>query len=240
MKNWEDDDDGEYCAAAADLADAESICHILGIELRTINFSYEYWERVFAQFLDQYESGYTPNPDILCNREIKFKEFLEYAKTLGADRIATGHYAGVKRLKNEVRLLRGHDGNKDQSYFLYALNQTALGNSLFPLFALTKVQVREKAKRLGFAVHDKKDSTGICFIGERRFKDFLSKYVQSNAGQIRDLNEAIVGQHDGLMFYTIGQRQGLGIGGAGEPWYVVRKDMSHNVLYVTQGHGHPA
>ena len=240
MKNWEDDDHSEYCAAAVDLADAESICQILDIELRTINFSYEYWERVFIQFLDQYESGYTPNPDVLCNREIKFKEFLEYAKALGADYIATGHYAGVKRHNNEMQLLRGRDTNKDQSYFLYALNQRALGNSLFPLFALTKVEVREKAKRLSFTVYDKKDSTGICFIGERRFKDFLGKYVRSNTGEIRDLNDAVVGQHDGLMFYTLGQRQGLGIGGAGEPWYVVRKDMSHNVLYVTQGHDHPA
>ena len=240
MKNWEDDDDDEYCAAAVDLSDAEAVCSILGIELRTINFSHEYWERVFTQFLDQYESGYTPNPDVLCNREIKFKEFLEYAQTLGADRIATGHYVGAQRNGNETLLLRGRDVEKDQSYFLYALNQTALEHSLFPLFTWSKTKVREKAGRLGLSVHDKKDSTGICFIGERRFKDFLRNYIDSNKGQIRDLNETIVGEHDGLVFYTLGQRQGLGIGGAGEPWYVVRKDMTHNVLYVTQGHEHPA
>ena len=240
MKNWEDDDDSEYCAAAVDLADAEAVCRILDIELRTINFSYEYWERVFTQFLNQYKSGYTPNPDILCNREIKFKEFLEYAKTLGADSIATGHYAGVKRDRNGILLQRGRDLGKDQSYFLYALNQTALEHSLFPLHALSKVEVREKAKHLGFSVHDKKDSTGICFIGERRFKEFLRNYIQSNRGQIRDLNETRVGVHDGLVFYTIGQRQGLGIGGAGDPWYVVRKDVTRNILYVTQGHDHPA
>ncbi|MDJ0958734.1 MAG: tRNA 2-thiouridine(34) synthase MnmA [Arenicellales bacterium] len=240
MKNWEDDDDDEYCAAAVDLSDAESVCSILGIELRTINFSYEYWERVFTQFLDQYESGYTPNPDILCNREIKFKEFLEYAKTLGADHIATGHYVGVRQNGNKTLLLRGRDAAKDQSYFLYALNQTALKQSLFPLFAWSKAEVREKARRLGLSVYDKKDSTGICFIGERRFKDFLRNYIDSNKGQIRDLDETVVGEHDGLVFYTLGQRQGLGIGGAGEPWYVVRKDMACNVLYVTQGHEHPA
>ena len=240
MKNWEDDDDDEYCAAAVDLSDAEVFCDILGIELRTINFSYEYWERVFTQFLDQYESGYTPNPDILCNREIKFKEFLEYAKTLGADHIATGHYVGVRRNGNETLLLRGRDAGKDQSYFLYALNQTALAQSLFPLAAWSKAQVREKARRLGLPVHEKKDSTGICFIGERRFKDFLRNYIDSNTGEIRDLDEVVVGEHEGLVFYTIGQRQGLGIGGAGDPWYVVRKDMARNVLYVTQGHEHPA
>lgn len=240
MKNWEDDDDDEYCAAAVDLADAESVCRILGIELRTINFSYEYWERVFSQFLHLYESGYTPNPDILCNKEIKFKEFLEYARTLGADRIATGHYAGLRQNGSEFQLLRGCDANKDQTYFLHAVSQSALASSVFPLYAMTKSQVRKKAKLMGFTIHDKKDSTGICFIGERRFRDFLSQYINKTRGHIRSLDGTNMGEHDGLMFYTIGQRQGLGIGGKGEPWYVVSKDMQSNVLCVAQGHDHPA
>lgn len=240
MKNWEDDDDDEYCAAAVDLADAESVCNILDIELRTINFSYEYWERVFLRFLHLYATGYTPNPDILCNREIKFKEFLDYAHTLGAPHIATGHYAGLRQNGSDVQLLRGRDVNKDQSYFLYAVNQPALASSVFPLYAMTKTRVREKAKRLGFDIHDKRDSTGICFIGERRFKDFLSQYINKAPGLIRTLDGTILGEHDGLMFYTIGQRQGLGLGGAGAPWYVVSKDTNQNALYVAQGHEHPA
>ena len=240
MKNWEDDDDEEYCAAAVDLADAQSVCDRLGVELRTINFSYEYWERVFSRFLGLYESGYTPNPDILCNREIKFKEFLEYAQTLGADSIATGHYAGLRHGAEGFELLRGRDVNKDQSYFLYAVNQTALARSTFPLYAMTKSQVRLEARHLGLDIYDKKDSTGICFIGERRFKDFLSRYVNRAPGLIRDLHGTCLGEHDGLMFYTIGQRQGLGIGGAGQAWYVVGKDQKHNELYVAQGHSHPA
>lgn len=240
MKNWEDDDDEKYCAAAADLADAESVCRRLDIELRTINFSYEYWEQVFSLFLHSYESGYTPNPDVLCNREIKFKEFLQYAQTLGADHIATGHYAGLRQTKEGFELLRGRDGGKDQSYFLYAVNQSSFAHSMFPLYAATKSQVRAEARRLGLKVHDKKDSTGICFIGERRFKDFLARYVKKAPGLIQTLDGKRVGEHDGLMFYTIGQRQGLGIGGAGEPWYVANKDDKHNVLYVAQGHEHPA
>lgn len=240
MKNWDDDDDKEYCAAAVDLADAESVCRLLDIELRTINFSYEYWERVFSRFLHMYQSGYTPNPDVLCNKEIKFKEFLEYAKSLGASCIATGHYAGLRQNGGEYELLRGSDTGKDQSYFLYAVDQCALANSMFPLHEMTKSKVREKARTLGFKVHDKKDSTGICFIGQRRFKDFLSRYIKKAPGVIQDLDGTDVGEHDGLMFYTIGQRQGLGIGGAGEAWYVVGKDTGGNVLYVAQGHDHPA
>ena len=240
MKNWEEDDKDEYCAAEADLADARSVCEKLAIELRTINFSHEYWERVFTHFLRQYESGLTPNPDVLCNREIKFKEFLDYAQALGAELMATGHYAGITRDKGVARLLRGRDLNKDQSYFLYALNQNALNKTLFPLHKLSKPEVRDRARHLGLPVYDKKDSTGICFIGERRFKDFLGKYVKRSPGQVRDLEEQVIGVHDGLNFYTIGQRQGLGIGGAGDPWYVIRKDINDNLLYVAQGHDHPA
>jgi len=240
MKNWEEDDDEEYCSAAVDLADARSVSDRLNIELRTINFSHEYWERVFAAFLRQYESGFTPNPDVLCNREIKFKEFLEYARCLGASQIATGHYAGIAKGTETVRLLRGRDCNKDQSYFLYALSQDALQSSLFPLYEWSKTEVRNRARALNLPVHEKKDSTGICFIGERRFKDFLGKYIQPAPGEILDLSERVIGQHDGLNFHTIGQRQGLGIGGAGDPWYVVRKVMETNRLYVAQGHDHPA
>ena len=240
MKNWEEDDDDEYCAAAVDFADAQSVCDRLGIELRTINFSHEYWERVFTRFLHQCKSGLTPNPDVLCNREIKFKEFLEHAQTLGAGHIATGHYAGINRHNGTTQLLRGRDANKDQSYFLYALGQRALNKTLFPLYDVSKPEVRDKAQQLGLAVYDKKDSTGICFIGERRFKDFLSKYIKPNPGQIRDLAERVIGELDGLNFYTIGQRHGLGIGGAGAAWYVARKDIHHNVLYVVQGHDHRA
>lgn len=239
MKNWEEDDDEEYCAATVDLADAQSVCDTLGIELRTINFSHEYWERVFSEFLRQYESGLTPNPDILCNREIKFREFLDHARVLGAARIATGHYAGLRREAGSMQLLRGRDRNKDQSYFLYALNQDALEGSIFPLCELSKAEVRDKARLLNLQVHEKKDSTGICFIGERRFKDFLARYIKPNPGPIQDPDGHVVGQHNGLNFYTIGQRQGLGIGGAGEAWYVVCKDMAANVLHVAQGHDHP-
>jgi tRNA-specific 2-thiouridylase len=240
MKNWEEDDDEKHCAAAVDLADANAVCDRLGIELRTVNFSHEYWERVFSEFLKQYESGLTPNPDVLCNREIKFSQFLDHARSLGASRIATGHYAGVEHAGRGVRLLRGRDGRKDQSYFLYALRGTQLASSLFPLHRLTKTEVRAKARALGLSVHEKKDSTGICFIGERRFKEFLARYIPPNPGEIVDPAGRLVGRHDGLNFHTIGQRQGLGIGGAGEPWYVVRKDIQSNRLHVAQGHDHPS
>jgi len=240
MKNWEEDDDKEYCAAAEDLNDAEQVCGAFGVHLSTVNFSHEYWERVFEHSLAEHRAGRTPNPDILCNKEIKFKEFLEHGEKLGAQFIATGHYARIDKSDDCFRLLKGKDIGKDQSYFLYTLQQDALSRTLFPLGELEKSEVRERARELGLANHDKKDSTGICFIGERKFKTFLSQYLPPEPGEIRDLDEEVIGQHDGLMFYTIGQRQGLGIGGEGDAWYVARKDLEHDVLYVVQGHDHPA
>lgn len=240
MKNWEEDDTDQYCAALEDLEDAQAVCDKLGIPLHQINFSYEYWERVFTQFLHEYEIGLTPNPDILCNREIKFKEFLSHAITLHADAIATGHYAGISRSEGELRLLRGEDPNKDQSYFLYTLQQDQLGRTIFPLSKIKKSQVRSLAQKAGLVTSRKKDSTGICFIGERKFREFLSRYLTSNPGEIRRADDAsVVGEHSGLMHYTIGQRQGLGIGGPGSAWYVVRKDIPNNIIYVAQGHDHP-
>jgi len=241
MKNWEEDDEDGYCAALADLEDARAVADRLGIPLHTINFSYEYWERVFTRFLREYEAGLTPNPDVLCNREIKFKEFLEHAASLDADAIATGHYAGIRQDADGSRvLLRGRDSGKDQSYFLYTLGQDQLRRALFPLADMEKSEVRAAARRAGLATSGKKDSTGICFIGERRFREFLSRYLAPKPGDIRDTGGKALGRHDGLMYYTLGQRQGLGIGGAGDPWYVVRKDLAANVLYVAQGHDHPA
>ncbi len=240
MKNWEEDDDAEYCAAAEDLSDAEQVCDTLGINLSTVNFSHEYWERVFEHSLAEHRAGRTPNPDILCNKEIKFKEFFEHGGRLGAQHVATGHYARANKADNQFRLLKGKDAGKDQSYFLYTLQQDVLSRILFPLGELKKMEVRQRARELGFENFDKKDSTGICFIGERKFKTFLSQYLPPEPGEIRDLDEQVVGQHDGLMFYTIGQRQGLGIGGEGEAWYVARKDLTNNVLSVVQGHDHPA
>jgi len=240
MKNWEEDDDREHCAALADLEDAQAVSDKLGIPLHSINFSYEYWERVFIRFLHEYQSGLTPNPDVLCNREIKFKEFLDHAGSLHADYIATGHYAGIRRAANGHALLRGRDPDKDQSYFLHTLGQHQLERSLFPLADLDKPRVRQLARQAGLATSAKKDSTGICFIGERRFREFLSRYLAPNPGEIRDPGERLLGEHHGLMYYTLGQRQGLGIGGAGAPWYVARKDLARNILYVAQGHDHPA
>jgi len=240
MKNWEEDDDAEYCAAAEDLNDAEQVCEILSIKLSTVNFSHEYWERVFEHSLAEHRAGRTPNPDILCNKEIKFKEFLEHCEKLGAEYIATGHYARIDNTNNHFRLLKGVDAGKDQSYFLYTLQQDVFSRALFPLGEINKTEVRKRARELGLANHDKKDSTGICFIGERKFKTFLSQYLPPEPGQMRTLDEEVVGQHDGLMFYTIGQRQGLGIGGEGDAWYVARKYLPNNVLYVVQGHDHPA
>jgi len=243
MKNWEEDDDEAYCSAAEDLADARAVASLLGIQLHTVNFATEYWDRVFAHFLDEYRAGRTPNPDVLCNREIKFKAFLDYALHLGADRIATGHYAGVRCTEAGCELLRARDANKDQTYFLYMLGQQALRHSLFPLYDLEKLEVRRLAARAGFPNHKKKDSTGICFIGERRFRDFLARYLPATPGEIRTADGRLIGRHDGLMYYTLGQRQGLGIGGlagAGEePWYVVGKDLQTNVLTVAQGHDNP-
>jgi len=240
MKNWEEDDTEEYCAAATDLRDAAQVCERLGIDLHEVNFAHEYWENVFQHFLQEYSAGRTPNPDILCNKEIKFKEFLLQAETLGANYIATGHYVARGIHGRESALLRGLDSNKDQSYFLYTLQQHQLNTSLFPLGEIDKPQVRAIADAQGFVTHNKKDSTGICFIGERRFKDFLSNYLKPNPGNIVDLDNKVVGAHDGLMFYTIGQRHGLNIGGPGEAWYVAEKDIERNDLLVVQGHDHPA
>lgn len=240
MKNWEEDDDAEYCAAEEDYKVAREVCAQLEIPLRAINFAAEYWDRVFAYFLEEYRAGHTPNPDVMCNKEIKFKAFLDYARSLGASRIATGHYARVDLNEGQYRLLRGRDQNKDQSYFLYTLGQKELSQSLFPIGELEKPHVRELAQEAGFTNHDRKDSTGICFIGERRFKDFLSQYLPAQPGEILSLEGKLIGQHDGLMYSTIGQRHGLGIGGPGDPWYVVAKNISDNVLYVVQGQDHPA
>jgi len=244
MKNWEEDDGTEYCTAMADLADARAVCERLGIVLHTANFAAEYWNNVFEHFLAEYQAGRTPNPDILCNREIKFKAFLDYALSLGADVIATGHYARLRRREDgQSELLKGLDANKDQSYFLHAVAGEQLGKSLFPLGKLEKTVVRALAAQHQLATAKKKDSTGICFIGERRFRDFLAQYLPAQPGIIEDADGKILGQHNGLMYHTIGQRQGLGIGGqkdAGvDPWYVLEKDLARNVLVVGQGNEHP-
>lgn len=243
MKNWEEDDDTGLCTAKQDLADAEKVCDALGIHLHTANFAAEYWDDVFEVFLREYQAGRTPNPDILCNKHIKFRAFLDYALDLGADAIATGHYARVDCRDGRYRLLKGVDRGKDQSYFLYALNQRSLANTLFPLGHLEKYQVRQRACEAGFANHLKKDSTGICFIGERRFRLFLSRFLRAEPGQITTPEGDVVGEHQGLAFYTLGQRQGLGIGGRRggnpDPWYVLAKDLERNRLIVGQGHDHP-
>lgn len=243
MKNWEEDDSADYCSAAEDLKDAQAVADQLQIPLRSVNFSAEYWDEVFEHFLAEYEAGRTPNPDVLCNREIKFKAFLDYALALGADYIATGHYARISRDENGYHMLRAADENKDQTYFLYMLGQTQLSHSLFPLGGLTKPEVRRLAEKAGFPNHKKKDSTGICFIGERKFSDFLSRYLPASPGPIETPDGQPLGRHQGLMYYTLGQRKGLGIGGqAGadeEPWFVVAKDLKRNRLIVAQGHDHP-
>jgi tRNA (5-methylaminomethyl-2-thiouridylate)-methyltransferase len=244
MKNWEDDDADGACSAAQDLEDARQVCEVLGIPLHKVNFSLTYRERVFADFLQEYQAGRTPNPDVLCNKEIKFKVFLEYALKLGADLIATGHYVRTDRTGWHYRLLKGRDRHKDQSYFLYTLGQWALARSVFPLGDLEKSEVRSLAAQAGFTNHAKKDSTGMCFIGKRHFRTFLARYLPPRPGEIRDINDQRVGTHEGLMFYTLGQRQGLGIGGRSgalnAPWYVVRKEVANNVLVVAQGHDHPS
>ena len=243
MKNWEDDDDDEYCSTRQDLVDVASVADVLGIELDVVNFAAEYKDRVFASFLAEYAAGRTPNPDVLCNAEIKFKAFLDRALAMGAGRIATGHYAGVREVDGRFELLRGADPGKDQSYFLHRLTQQQLGRVLFPLAALKKVDVRRIAREAGLPVHAKKDSTGICFIGERPFREFLNRYLPRAPGAIRTPEGRVVGSHIGLAFYTIGQRSGLGIGGTkggdGEPWYVADKDLGRNELLVVQGHEHP-
>ena len=244
MDNWEDGEDETYCSAAADFQDARQVCSTLGIPLHKVNFAAEYRERVFRHFLDEYAAGRTPNPDVLCNSEIKFRAFLDHALRLGAAHIATGHYARLApREGGGVRLLKAEDAGKDQSYFLHAVPQTALSRALFPLGDLLKEDVRRRAREAGFANHDKKDSTGICFIGERRFAEFLGKYLPATPGDIETEDGRAIGRHNGLMYYTLGQREGLRIGGRRDaeasPWYVAGKDMERNVLMVVQGHDHP-
>ena len=261
MKNWEDDDDSEYCSSNIDFVDAAAVADVIGIEIEHVNFAAEYRDRVFAEFLREYQAGRTPNPDILCNAEIKFKAFLDHAMRLGAEKIATGHYARVRHNPATGRheLLKGLDPSKDQSYFLHRLNQAQLSKTLFPVGELHKTEVRRIAAEIGLPNARKKDSTGICFIGERPFRDFLNRYISKEPGPIKDDDGRTIGQHVGLSFYTLGQRQGLGIGGikaqgaalkavqakglrgAGEhePWFVARKDMANNTLWAVQGHDHP-
>jgi tRNA-specific 2-thiouridylase len=244
MKNWEEDDGTEYCTAMEDLADAQQVCDKLGIELKTVNFASEYWDEVFEVFLSEFKAGRTPNPDILCNKHVKFKAFLNYAiEDLGAEYIATGHYARVSEKNSEFFLLKGLDPNKEQSYFLYTLGQTALSKTLFPIGHLHKSEIRVMADKAGFANSRKKDSTGICFIGERKFTEFLQRYLPTQPGEMRSPEGQLIGKHHGLMYYTFGQRQGLGIGGVknapDEPWYVLDKDLENNILIVGQGHDHP-
>jgi tRNA-specific 2-thiouridylase len=243
MKNWEEDDHDGFCAAAADLADAQAVADLLGIRLHKVNFAAEYWDRVFAAFLAEYRAGRTPNPDVLCNKEIKFRAFLDHAVGLGAGQIATGHYARVTRDRAGAHLRLAADEDKDQTYFLHLLDQTQLGRALFPLGELHKGAVRALARRAGIPTASKKDSTGICFIGERRFRDFLARYLPRTPGPIETPDGKVLGEHEGLAYYTIGQRQGLGIGGMrdGEelPWFVAGKDQKRNVLLVVQGHDHP-
>jgi tRNA-uridine 2-sulfurtransferase len=251
MKNWEGDDDDAYCSANVDFVDAAAVADVLGIEIQFVNFAAEYRERVFAEFLREYRAGRTPNPDVLCNAEIKFKAFLDHALRLGADHIATGHYARVRERAGRFELLKGRDPLKDQSYFLHRLNQAQLGRTLFPVGDLPKTEVRRIAAEIGLPNAQKKDSTGICFIGERPFREFLNRYLSQTPGPIRDERGRTLGRHVGLSFYTLGQRQGLGIGGVKqrgaarggaehEPWYVAGKDLEQNVLRVVQGHDHRA
>ncbi|MEJ6021196.1 tRNA 2-thiouridine(34) synthase MnmA [Ramlibacter sp. PS4R-6] len=260
MKNWEDDDDDEYCSSRQDFLDAASVADVLGIEIEHVNFAAEYKDRVFAEFLREYQAGRTPNPDVLCNAEIKFKAFLDHAMRLGAEKIATGHYARVRENEGRFELLKGLDDTKDQSYFLHRLTQQQLSKTLFPVGELRKSEVRRIAAEIGLPNAKKKDSTGICFIGERPFREFLNRYIVKEPGPIKDENGRTIGQHQGLSFYTLGQRQGLGIGGVKrkgrensestrdrassgsgdhEPWYVARKDLEKNTLWVVQGHDHP-
>jgi tRNA-specific 2-thiouridylase len=244
MKNWEEDDGTEYCTAMQDLADAQQVCDTLGIELKVVNFAAEYWDDVFEVFLSEFKAGRTPNPDILCNKYVKFKAFLDFAiEDLGADYIATGHYARVSENNGEYYLLKGLDPDKEQSYFLYTLKQHELAHTLFPIGHLHKKEIRRLAQQAGFANSRKKDSTGICFIGERKFREFLQRYLPTQPGEMRTPEGQLVGKHQGLMYYTLGQRQGLGIGGVkdapDEPWYVLEKDLERNILVVGQGHSHP-
>jgi tRNA-specific 2-thiouridylase len=243
MKNWEDDDDDEYCSTRQDLVDCASVAEVIGVDLEVVNFSSEYKERVFSAFLSEYSAGRTPNPDVLCNAEIKFKAFLDHAMKLGASRIATGHYARAREVAGRVELLKAVDLSKDQSYFLHRLNQSQLARVVFPLGDLKKTEVRRIAKEAGLHNFAKRDSTGICFIGERPFRAFLNRYLPTKPGTMRTPEGRTVGEHVGLSFYTIGQRKGVGIGGmkdsAGGAWYVCGKDLDKNELIVVQGHDHP-
>ena len=243
MKNWEDDDNDEYCSARQDWLDVVSVADLIGIDVEAVNFAAEYRERVFAEFLREYAAGRTPNPDVLCNAEIKFKAFLDHAMSLGADAIATGHYARVRQDAGQVQLLKALDASKDQSYFLHRLTQQQLANVLFPLGEIPKTEVRVIAEKIGLHNAKKKDSTGICFIGERPFREFLNRYLPREPGPIKTPEGKIVGEHMGLAFFTLGQRKGIGLGGSqdgnGDAWYVARKDVANNTLYVVQGHEHP-
>jgi tRNA-specific 2-thiouridylase len=247
MKNWDEDDGTDYCTAMDDLKDAQAVADKLDMKLHTANFASEYWDNVFEHFLEEYKAGRTPNPDILCNREIKFKAFLDYTKVLGADYIATGHYVRRRDVETEngerAQLLRGLDGNKDQSYFLHAVAGTEIAQTLFPVGELEKPEVRRIAEEHDLVTHNKKDSTGICFIGERRFKDFLQQYLPAQPGVIETPEGVEIGKHQGLMYHTLGQRQGLGIGGlngySDDPWYVAQKDLERNVQIAAQGKNHP-
>jgi tRNA-uridine 2-sulfurtransferase len=250
MKNWEDDDDSEFCSSNIDFVDAAAVADVVGIEIEHVNFAADYKDRVFAEFVREYQAGRTPNPDILCNAEIKFKSFLDHAMRLGAEKIATGHYARVRGQGGQFQLLKGLDPGKDQSYFLHRLNQQQLAKTLFPVGELHKTEVRRIAEEIGLPNAKKKDSTGICFIGERPFREFLNRYISKEPGPIKNDRGHTIGEHVGLSFYTLGQRQGLGIGGVKEkgaqrgsgdhsPWFVARKDMEKNILWVVQGHEHP-
>jgi tRNA-specific 2-thiouridylase len=253
MKNWEDDDDSEYCSSRQDWIDAASVADVVGVDIEAVNFASEYKDRVFAEFLREYQAGRTPNPDVLCNAEIKFKSFLDHAMTLGADLIATGHYARVREVNSgpdagRFELLKAFDGSKDQSYFLHRLNQSQLSKTLFPLGEIHKTEVRRIAEQIGLHNAKKKDSTGICFIGERPFREFLNRYLSYQPGPMKTAQGEIVGEHIGLSFYTLGQRKGIGLGGLkshqnrdgdSEPWYVARKDIGSNTLFIVQGHEHP-
>ncbi|WP_404447365.1 tRNA 2-thiouridine(34) synthase MnmA [Sutcliffiella horikoshii] len=235
MKNWDDTDESGFCTATEDYEDVIKVCNQIGIPYYAVNFEKQYWDKVFTYFLEEYKSGRTPNPDVMCNKEIKFKAFLNHAMSIGADYIATGHYARVEEKNGQYRMLRGADHNKDQSYFLNALSQKQLSKTMFPLGHLSKKEVREIAIEAGLATAKKKDSTGICFIGERNFKEFLSGFLPAQPGEMQTSDGEFKGHHDGLMYYTIGQRQGLGIGGSGEPWFVIGKDLKRNILIVGQG-----
>ena len=236
MKNWDDTDEFGVCTATEDFDDVVRVCNQLDIPYYSVNFEKQYWDKVFTYFLDEYKAGRTPNPDVMCNKEIKFKAFLDHAVSLGADYLATGHYAQIRNTDGKIEMLRGADDNKDQTYFLNQLSQDVLEKVMFPLGHLPKPEVRKIAKEHGLVTAEKKDSTGICFIGERNFKEFLSEYLPAQPGDMKTMDGEVKGKHDGLMYYTLGQRQGLGIGGAGDPWFVVGKNLKENVLYVEQGY----